>query len=311
MAQIEPKTIKRRILATTPPTDVLHRATLVTTVLVPINNHVFMALPVEPLHTENLFSEILRFLWTKQEDGRTAQKRRPVAKKRISAGLDMGGLGIQHLDETIQGFRQNLIQKIFRQYRLHPAAHLPAILTGLLARANRPSLSDQIQWFGPLQWRITGNRLQQWNHLMGLAFHAVADLLATHETSRESWHAAAIAGHYSFSKLFPLSVGEMSILKDKNIHTVSQLLEVNDLTGQLTVDENRLLLADLSIYPHLQHKLHLLIHSSQRGPVVDKFVTHTTTAFSLFHLDKNLSQIFKQQQRHKLFPITTEGGQRR
>jgi hypothetical protein len=30
MASFEPKLIKRRILATTPPTDVLHRATLVT-----------------------------------------------------------------------------------------------------------------------------------------------------------------------------------------------------------------------------------------------------------------------------------------
>jgi hypothetical protein len=94
MTQIEPKTIKRRILATTPPTDVLHRATLVTTALIPIYNHVFMALPVEPIHTENLFSKILRFLWTKQVDGWIAQKRRLVAKKRISAGLDMGNLGI-------------------------------------------------------------------------------------------------------------------------------------------------------------------------------------------------------------------------
>jgi hypothetical protein len=91
MAQIEPKAVKRRILATTPPTDTLHRATLVTTALIPVYNHVFMALPVEPQHTESLFSEILRFLWTKQVDGRTMQKRRLVAKKRIAAGLEMGG----------------------------------------------------------------------------------------------------------------------------------------------------------------------------------------------------------------------------
>jgi hypothetical protein len=57
--------------------------------------------------------EILRFLWTKQVDGRTALKRRLVAKKHISAGMEMGGLGIPHPDETIQGFRQNLIQKIY------------------------------------------------------------------------------------------------------------------------------------------------------------------------------------------------------
>ncbi len=78
---------------------------------------------------------------------------------------------------------------------------------------------------------------------------------------------------------------------------------MTDLTGRLTVDENRLLLADHSIYPHLQHKLRLLIHSMRRAPVVDKFVTPITTASSLFALDKNLSQIFKQQQRHKLHKI--------
>ncbi len=297
MAQIEPKAIKRRILATTSPTDVLHRATLVTTALIPVYNHLFMALPMEPQHTENLFSKILRFLWTKQVNGRTPQKRRLVSKKRISAGLEMGGLGIPHHDETIQGFRQNLIQKIYRQ---NPSAHLPTILAGLLVRANRPGLPEHIQHCGPRQWRSTGNRLQPWNHLLGLAFHSVADLLATYETLRDSWHAAAIAGHSSFIKLFPLSVGEMAILRDRNIYTVSQLLEVNDLTGRLMVEENRLLLADLSTYPHLQHKLRLLIRSMRRAPVIDKFVIPTTTASSLFALDKNLSQIFKQQQRHKL-----------
>jgi hypothetical protein len=136
--------------------------------------------------------------------------------------------------------------------------------------------------------------------MLGLAFHAVADLLAGYETSREFWHAAAIAGHSSFSKIFPLSIGEMSILRYKNVYTVSQLLELNDLTGRLTIDKNGQLLAQLAIYPHFQHKLRLLIRSMRRAPVVDKFVTLTTTASSLFALDKNLSQIFKQQQRQKL-----------
>ncbi len=80
--------------------------------LILVYNHVFMALPVESQHTEALFSEILRFLWTKQVDGQTTQKRRLVARKCITAGLEMGGLGIPHPDEIIQWFRQNLLQKI-------------------------------------------------------------------------------------------------------------------------------------------------------------------------------------------------------
>ncbi len=183
MEKIEPKAIKCRILATTPPTDILHRSTLVTTALIPVYNHVFMALPVEPRHTEPLFSEILRFLGTKQVDGRTTQKRRLVAKKWIAAGLEMGGLGIPHPDEIIQGFRQNLIQRIAKQSRNNPAACLPRILAGLLTRAHRPCLEEHIQSLGPQQWRSTGNRIQPWNHMLGLAFIAVVDLLATYETS--------------------------------------------------------------------------------------------------------------------------------
>ncbi len=41
------KRIKRRILATTPPTDLLHRALLINTALIPIYNHIFMALPTQ------------------------------------------------------------------------------------------------------------------------------------------------------------------------------------------------------------------------------------------------------------------------
>ncbi len=85
--------------------------------------------------------------------------------------------------------------------------------------------------------------------------------------------------------------------------SVSQLLEVNDLTGRLTVDENVVLLTGLANFPHLQYKLRLLIRSMRRAPVVDKFVTPITTATSLFLLDKNLSQIFKQQQRQKLHKL--------
>jgi hypothetical protein len=100
MAHIKLKAIKRYILAITPPTDILHIATLINVTLLPVNNHVIMALPVEPEHTEELDKEVLSFLWTKQVDGQAKQKRRLVAKKRVSAGLEMGNLGIPHTEST-------------------------------------------------------------------------------------------------------------------------------------------------------------------------------------------------------------------
>jgi hypothetical protein len=80
-----------------------------------------------------------------------------------------------------------------------------------------------------------------WNRLLGLAFYSAAALLASYETTRDLWHTAAINGHTNFSKVFPLSATEGGVLADCRILTVSQLLEINDLTGRLTTEENRAL----------------------------------------------------------------------
>jgi hypothetical protein len=102
MAAIDPKAIERRILATTPPTDMLHRALLANMAFTPIYNHVFMALPITGNYTDELQKAILKLLWTRQFEGQTKQKRRLVAKKRLGAGLAMGGLGIAVHDAAYQ-----------------------------------------------------------------------------------------------------------------------------------------------------------------------------------------------------------------
>jgi hypothetical protein len=115
MEAIDPKAIKRRILATTPPTDILHRAVLIYMALIPIYNHVMMALPVGKPYIDELQKEVLKFLWTRQQEGQSKQKQRLVAKIRLGAGLEMGGLGIQSIENTVQGFQQNLVQKIYKK----------------------------------------------------------------------------------------------------------------------------------------------------------------------------------------------------
>ncbi len=87
---------------------------------------------------------------------------------------------------------------------------------------------------------------------------------------------------------------------ERGILTVSQLLEINDLTGRLTTDENRALFEELAIFPHLQHKLRLFVRNFRRGPIVDKMVCPVTTGSFLFQIEKNLSQTFRRQLRHQL-----------
>jgi hypothetical protein len=64
MQKVDLKAVKRRILATTPPTDNLHRATLINSAMVPLYNHVLMTLPDTETELNPLHEEILSFLWT-------------------------------------------------------------------------------------------------------------------------------------------------------------------------------------------------------------------------------------------------------
>ncbi len=91
LQKIDIKAIKRRILATSPPTDTLHRATLINSALVPLYNHVFMALPTAEADLDPLHREILGFLWTRTTDSVTTQKRRLVAaKRRVADTISQG-----------------------------------------------------------------------------------------------------------------------------------------------------------------------------------------------------------------------------
>jgi hypothetical protein len=92
-----------------------------------------------------------------------------------------------------------------------------------------------------------GNRLKDWNRLLDLVFHAVANILVAYTTTRDIWHSAAINSHYPFDKVFPLSASEVQLPVRKRIYTKSQLMEVDDLSGHLMLD--------LAPYPLLQLKL--------------------------------------------------------
>jgi hypothetical protein len=113
--KIDLKATKRRILATAPPTDILHRATLINSALVPLYNHVLMALQARETDLQPLNKEIKSFLWTRTENDTTIQKRWLVAAKRLSASFDKGGLQIQHPEETAEGLRLNFLPKYFRK----------------------------------------------------------------------------------------------------------------------------------------------------------------------------------------------------
>ena len=75
------KLMKRRILATTHPTDMLHREQLVNMAFTPILNRILMALPISDNPLQELDKEVRDFFWTRrQSGGETLHKHRRVVK---------------------------------------------------------------------------------------------------------------------------------------------------------------------------------------------------------------------------------------
>jgi hypothetical protein len=301
MAAIDPKAIERRILATTPPTDLLHRALLVNIAFTPIYNHVFMALPVSNNHTDGLQTAVLKLLWTRQVDGHTKQKRRLVAKTRLGAGLEMGGLGIQPIEHTVQGFQQNLLQKIYKRVN-QPAngSLLPQVLNKLLMRVHRPSIEEHVERMGPQQWNLTATRLESKNKMFAQAFRAISTLLQLYEVNKDGWHHAPIFGHTKASLLYPFTMAEADMLWGWDIIVVSQLFNINELTGKLDRSDNAALAGRLQHYPLLRHKLSLLTGQLRNNSFLDKTSVAVTTLALLFRKDYNISQTYKRLLRHNL-----------
>ena len=195
MEHTDPKLVKRRILATTPPTDLLHRALLINTAYVPIYNHILMALPLTTHNLEELDKGVRTFFWTKQVEGVTFQKRRLVAKNRLPAAHSVGGLQVPLLSTTATSFRLNLLQRIHKRIE-HPAkfpqSTLPNIMETLLQITGRPTLPDHVEKLGPTQWKKTASLLKTKNLLFSQIFLAGAELLRIYEEHHDTWHQAAI-----------------------------------------------------------------------------------------------------------------------
>ena len=300
MDNIEAKAIRRRILATTPPTDLLHRSTLINTALIPIYNHVFMALPTTDKQGNDLYKEIQSFLWTRQKEGETKQKRRLVAKNRLSASHSKGGLQIQHPMEHAKSLRLNLIQKIWQMDNDNPyQSMLPKILQETLTKIRRPTLGYHVQHMGPLQWDITGDKLKEHNLLFSQAFQSVADLLRLYENHKTFWPEAAIYGHSKTPRLFPITAMEYAELETLGVVTISQLFETQD-NGQISNQDNVHIFTQLQqVHPNLHTKLQNLSNLFRNKNRRNVFPLGSTTAHCLIRKDNKLSSEYRNRKREE------------
>ncbi len=144
------------------------------------------------------------------------------------------------------------------------------------------------------------NGLKAWNRLQGLAFHTVADILLAYIAARDTWNSAAInAGNSFFSNILPHSSLEGQLLLRKGISTKFWTYggERSDWPPDLRWKQSAH--AGFGSLPLLTAQ-QLLTWAYRHCPTADKAANLVMMGYSLFQLDKNISWIYKKQQRHRL-----------
>jgi hypothetical protein len=143
---------------------------------------------------------------------------------------------------------------------------------------------------GPQQWNLTATRLESKNKMFAQAFRAISTLLQLYEVNKDGWHHAPIFGHTKASLLYPFTMAEAEMLWGWDIIVVSQLFNINELTGKLDRSDNAALAGRLQHYPLLRHKLSLLTGQLRNNSFLDKTSVAVTTLALLFRKDYNISK---------------------
>jgi hypothetical protein len=122
--------------------------------MVPLYNHVLMALPATEENLAHLKKEILSFLWNRTDEADT-QKILLVAVKQVSASFDKRELQIQHPHKT------QLMVSISTAFMNTPETdpnsntHFTRTMKGIKEQEGHPSLQEHINTMCPTGWTRT------------------------------------------------------------------------------------------------------------------------------------------------------------
>ena len=219
--------------------DLFHKRQLIKTVVVPSYNHIYMSLGYCAESGQRLDNQILKLLWTKKINGQIKQGRRIVAKKRINASYEMGGLKIDFSRETAMGLLANMIQKQQNNRgEEENQSFINVLFKEYLREIDAPRLEELTNMSGPKIWKKYSKKLENKSPFFSQVLLAMAEMLELNEKDKDSWGTANIAGHSSMHTLYDISAADGITLAHYNFTHVLQLFGTQELTGTIDLNQN-------------------------------------------------------------------------
>jgi hypothetical protein len=212
--------------------DLFHRRQIIKTVVIPSYNHIFMSFGPCEEACEKIDREIIKLLWNRKVGGECKRGRRIVAKHRIDASYEMGGLKMDFTTEIANGLILNGMQRIRQQGREGiDNSFICKLMRELLRDANVLNLEELFKIGGPRIWTKVGNKIADSSPFFSHMCKAMAKMLELNETSNEGWTTASIAGHTKAGDIFRISAADGVVLDHFGLTHVGRLFGRDDMTG--------------------------------------------------------------------------------
>ncbi len=219
--------------------DLFHKRQLIMHVIIPSYIHVYMAIGYNNKAGVEQDTEIRKLLWTKKVEGEVKNKRHLVAKERIEAGFEYGGLQIDRAEVTAESMAVNTMQRIYTQLKNNKdltfiATYYEAITRELMG----VSITEMFQNGGYQCWKALQNRCKNKAHYLSFMAGSMAKLHYMNENSAGKL-SAMIAGNSNITLNSSITIIESITLQHHGITFCNQLFGINELTGRIDLATDR------------------------------------------------------------------------
>jgi hypothetical protein len=170
-------------------------------------------------------------LWKKKDgEGGFKQGRRLVAKKKLEASYEMGGIELINIGILAKGLLLNFMER----YLEGKVGGIMQERLELFLRMNGcEQLDRMLRIYGPRIWEHFAVRIRTYSEYWGEVFGAVSEIMRLNEENYEGWSTAAVAGHSRGGEF--ISRADQIDLEDQGILVVKDLFGVNEYTGKMDV----------------------------------------------------------------------------
>ena len=214
--------------------DLIHRRQLIVQTLIPMYTHIINAFGLEEQYEDKIDKQIRESLWVKKERNIEKRKRNIVARNRLAAEYDLGGMQIQMIGSRATGIACNIVKRIIQELenvgenKLEIAEYMDIIVR----RIKGISLREIYLRGGYLTWIDLRNRMKRYSTFYAFLCESMGKLIEMNDKAG-GMIGGFLVGNRQSPPLYVINMAEGIDLMRYGIKEISDIFLKDQLSGKI------------------------------------------------------------------------------